>query len=227
MFCSKCGKTIDDNATFCGFCGNPVGQAANAPQNSAPQNTMPQYGTPQYGAPQYGGNGGASFMAIMGNLSGKVVDYINKSVRGSLIMLSILTIIGSIGSMVSVVGFAKKDLFGVMAATHIDSFYYLSRVPAIIAFSLSILALAFSILTKQRSLFSYISACSGVLMFIFNFVMYGGYKSFLKTFFSSKIQTGGVVVAGIFLIIGSLAMIASCAVMILRKEDIIKFKPKF
>lgn len=220
MFCSKCGKTIDDNATFCSFCGSPTGQASNA-QQSAPQNTMPQYGAPQYGS------SGASFLAIVGNLSGKVVDYINRSVRGSLIVLGILTIIGAIGSMVSAVGLANGKLFGAMAATHIDSFYYLSRVPAIIAFSLSVLALVFSALTTQRSLFSYISACGGVIMFIFNFVMYSGYVSFAKSIFSSKLRVGGIVVASIFLIIGSLIMIASCAIIILKKENIVKFKPKF
>jgi hypothetical protein len=32
MFCSSCGKPLDDGAKFCPNCGSPVGGAASAPQ---------------------------------------------------------------------------------------------------------------------------------------------------------------------------------------------------
>lgn len=37
MFCSKCGKEIDDNAVFCQFCGNKVLKETTAEENSATQ----------------------------------------------------------------------------------------------------------------------------------------------------------------------------------------------
>ena len=246
MFCSKCGKTIDDNATFCGFCGAPQTPAPqtgapqyaapqnNAPQYGAPQNNVPQYGAPQNGAPQYGApqygapqNGMYPNQAMSGfslNLEPKLVDIINKSLRGALILLGILTLIGAIGSMGSAGAIVGGNF---LAAMNVEGFYNLARVPAIIAFSLSVLGLGFTIFTKQRSLFSYISAAAGLILFIFNFVMYGGYVTFAKSLLSLKPNIAGIVVSGIFLIIGALALIAASLVIILKKEDIIKFKPKF
>ncbi len=268
MFCPNCGKTIDDNATFCGFCGAPTGVAASAPvaepqpaqpvipQNpapqadvaptpvpqapqapQAPQNTVPQYTAPQpqYAAPQQTVSG-ASF-----SLDAKTIDIINKCIRAALIILSLLIIIGAIGSM-AVAGaissaFKMLDTSGLGAVDNVKTFYGLARVPAIIAFIISIGGLAFTILTKQRSLFSYICAGCGLLLFIFNFVLYGGYVSLWTSLTLSSwssllggfggVKVGGIIVAGIFLLLGALAMIAASLAIILNKEDIIKFKPKY
>ncbi|MDE6731332.1 MAG: zinc ribbon domain-containing protein [Oscillospiraceae bacterium] len=264
MFCPNCGKTIDDNAPFCGFCGAPTGVAASAPapepapaqpvipQNPVPQNTVPQYTAPQapqasqqaqytapqqqYAAPQQQTVGGAGF-----SLDAKTIDIINKCIRAALILLSILIIIGAIGSM-AVAGaissaFKMLDTSGLGAVTDAKAFYGLARVPAIIAFVISIGGLAFTILTKQRSLFSYICAGVGVLLFIFNFVLYGGYVSLATSLYTSSfsslfgglsgVKIGGIIVAGIFLLLGALAMIAASLAIILNKEDIIKYKPKY
>lgn len=282
MFCPNCGKTIDDNAPFCGFCGAPTGVAASAPapeqqpaqpvipQNpapqidaapttslekpaaqapqapiapqapqapqqamyTAPQNTAPQYAAPQQ--PQQTG-GGAGF-----SLDAKTIDIINKCIRAALMILSLLIIIGAIGSM-AVAGaissaFKTLNTSGLGAVSDAKAFYGLARVPAIIAFIISAGGLAFTILTKQRSLFSYISAGIGILLFIFNFVLYGGYVSLWTSIQLSSwswlgglgsVNIGGIIVAGIFLLLGALAMIAASLAIILNKEDIIKFKPKY
>ena len=88
MFCAKCGKTIDDNATFCGFCGAPTNNATNAvmngaPQQNAPQSDIPQptnptqQAAPQYGAPQYNAQPVSTGFKL--NLDPKMVDIINKA----------------------------------------------------------------------------------------------------------------------------------------------------
>lgn len=41
MFCSKCGTQIDDNAAFCGVCGNATGAANQAPASAPAGNTTP------------------------------------------------------------------------------------------------------------------------------------------------------------------------------------------
>ena len=236
MFCSKCGKTIDDNATFCGFCGAPTNNAANAvmngapqqniPQYGAPQQSAPQYGTPQQNAPQYGApqyNAQPVSTGFKLNLDPKMVDIINKALRGLLALLGLLTLIGAIGSWAStgaMLGHASKYNYGSTfnAAYALYNFSNLARIPAILAFVFSGLGVAFTILTKQKSLFSYIAAGSGILMFIFNFVMLGSFYS---------LAVGGIIVSSIFLIISALAMIASSVIIIMKKEDIIPFKPKF
>ena len=226
MFCSKCGKTIDDNATFCGFCGAPTNNAANAVMNGAPQQSAPQYGTPQQNAPQYGApqyNAQPVSTGFTLNLDPKMVDIINKALRGVLALLGLLTFIGAIGTMASVGSLASGNILG---AAGIQGFYYLARVTAIIGFSLSLLGAVFTFLTKQHSLFSYISCGIGIIMFIFNFVMYGGFVSFALSSYGS-LKMGGIIVSGIFLIISALAMIASSVIIIMKKEDIIPFKPKF
>lgn len=261
MFCPNCGKTIDDNATFCGFCGAPTGVAASAPvaeqpaqpvipqnpvpQYTAPQNTVPQYtapqtpvpqgSVPQYAMPQQPAAGGATI-----SLDAKTTNIINKSIAAALIILSILVIIGAIGSM-AVAGAISSALRNLSTSSlnsvgNPKAFYNLARVPSIIAFCFSVGGLVFSMLTKQRSLFAYISAGAGLLLFIFNFVLYGGYVTLLNSIYNASfsslfggitgVNIGGVVVAGIFLLIGALTMIASSLVIILNKEDIIKFKPK-
>lgn len=256
MFCPNCGKTIDDNATFCGFCGSPTGVAPSAPvaepqpapqpvipQNTAapmpqqyvaPQNPVPQGSVPPYAqAQQQPAASGAGF-----TLDAKMTSIIDKSIRGVLILLSLLIIIGAIGSM-AVAGaistaFKTLDSSVLTAANGAKAFYGLARVPSIIAFVISLGGLGFSIFTKQRSLFSYICAGAGLLLFIFNFVMYGGYVSLITslTFSSwtsllSGVKTGGIIVASIFLLISALIMAGASVIMILNKEDIIKFKPKY
>ncbi|MCI5578270.1 MAG: zinc ribbon domain-containing protein [Oscillospiraceae bacterium] len=232
MFCSKCGKTIDDNATFCGFCGAPTNNATNAvmngaPQQNAPQSDIPQptnptqQAAPQYGAPQYNAQPVSTGFKL--NLDPKMVDIINKALRGLLALLGLLTLIGAIGSWASIgamLGHASKYHYGSTfnAAYALYNFSNLARIPAILAFVFSGLGVAFTILTKQKSLFSYIAAGSGILMFIFNFVMLGSFYS---------LAVGGIIVSSIFLIISALAMIASSVIIIMKKEDIIPFKPKF
>lgn len=261
MFCSKCGKTIDDNATFCGFCGASTGVAPGAapnvapqpvapqpvnpqngvPQYTAPQNNMPQYGAPQNGMyqqppqPQQQGQFSSGFSL---SLDPKMIDIINKSIRGALALLSVLVIIGAIGSMAVAGSISTAFKTGITSGLGgIQAFYGLARVPAIIAFVISIAGLVFTVLTKQRSLFSYISAGAGVILFIFNFVLYGGYVTLYKSLlgglgslFSSGSFGGpnisGIVVSGIFLLLGALVMIASSVIIIMNKEDLINYKPK-
>ena len=241
MFCTKCGKEIDDGAAFCISCGAPVSKSTAAagpmPQDVTPQapaqGAAPLNSAPQYVAPQ---NGSFPNQAAPVNLSisldEKMIGIIRKALCGVLALLSIMVIIGAIGSM-AVAGTLSnpgKASYSALlsAATNMQGLYYLARVPAIIAFSLSVLGLGFSMFTKQRSLFAYVCACAGVLLFIFNFVLYGGYVSFAKSgLLSSSPKIGGIIVSGIFLIIGSLIMIASSAVVILNKEDIVNYKPKY
>jgi uncharacterized membrane protein YvbJ len=35
MYCKKCGKQVDDNATFCPYCGENLQQQSNYPQPTA------------------------------------------------------------------------------------------------------------------------------------------------------------------------------------------------
>ena len=51
MFCLNCGTELDNNASFCPYCGTVVG--ANAPQYTPPQYTAPQYPPTQYDPAQY------------------------------------------------------------------------------------------------------------------------------------------------------------------------------
>lgn len=197
MFCSKCGKEIDNNATFCQFCGNPINAAANS--------------VPQYNAPQ--NNGIQNQPVSVGfslNLAPNVANLVRKVLFGILGVLGILVLIGSIGTMATFNSLMNGKL---SAARALYSFYGLARVPAILTFSFSVLGAIYTYITKQNSLISYISAGIGLLMFIFNFVLYGANG------------IGGVNVSCIFLLLGALAMIASAAAVILNKEDILnKFK---
>ena len=184
MFCTKCGKEIEDNSTFCNFCGAPVNNVPNVAVNAAPQQTSVQNSTPQYNAGGVFQNDAVPdqpvSVSLNVDLDAKTIGLIRMILFGVLALLSVLVIIGSIGSMATTSTLADpKASYSAMvsAAASMKVMYYLARVPAIIAFSLSVLGLGFSIFTKQRSLFAYVSACAGVLMFIFNFVMYGDRKS--------------------------------------------------
>lgn len=256
MFCSKCGKEIEDTSTFCKFCGAPVENAASAPvqpvqpvqdvmpqpvqnvapqpaqdvipqpaQNVAPQN--PQYGAPQapqYGAPQapqYGAPQNPQFTQVgfSLNLEPNVVDIINKILRGAIALVALLVLIGSIGTMAST-GYIMSNLLTMTSlqaastAMALYNFMVLLRVASIITFVLTIGGGVFTFLTKQGSLFSYISAGLGLLIFIFHFILFAA-------------GAGGVVALAIFLMIFALALIGASVIMLLNKEDIIKFKPKF
>ena len=249
MFCSKCGKEVNDDAVFCVFCGTPLNAVPvtngavqeSVPQPSAPQMSVPQpsatqmnaqqpsftqvnnqnvnYNTPQGGIPNQPAQPVSVNLSF--KLDQKMIGYINIGLRAVLALLGLLTIIGAIGTMASTGALLNGNF---MAAMNIPGLVGLARVPAIIAFSLSVLGVVFTVLTKQRSLFSYISAGVGVVMFIFNFVLMGGFSS-LISLSSGKTNMGGIVVAGIFLILSSLAMIACSVIIILKKEDIIPVKP--
>lgn len=253
MFCSKCGKTIDDNATFCSFCGNSVNGAASsasvettpqnavpqqgapqygapqqaapqygAPQQGAPQQGAPQYGAPQQGAPQYGApqygapQGQYGYPAQSGfTLTPAVINIINMILKGTLAVLGLLILIGSIGSMASLGAGENATSYSAMvkAAESLKNFMGLARVPAIIAFSFAIIDAVFSYLTKQKSILTYINAGIGVILFVFNFVMYGCVNED-----GSK---GGFIVACVFLLIGSVALLISTIITLLKKEHLL------
>lgn len=242
MFCSKCGKIIDDNATFCGFCGAPANNAAEAVTNGAPQgvpqptstqNSAPQFGAPQNSAPQFDavqnsapqfGTPQTSTGRFSLNLAPNVVDMINKILRGVLVLLAVMMLVGSIGS-IATIGTANSgnsnDPFGLLKA--MIAFANLARVPAIISFVLALAGAVFAYLTKQRSLFSYIAGGVGVIMFIFNFFLVK-----FSNFMSMITASAGVgIVGAIFLLISAVLMIACSVIILMKKEDIIKFKPKF
>lgn len=241
MFCSKCGKTIDDNATFCSYCGAPAPNAAaqSAPQQAAPQQPAPQQ--PQYGAPQnnmqqpqYGGYPNQRPVGAGFTLNPQTLNLVNMVLRVALILLSILILIGAIVSMATAGSYANGNILKNL------SIHYLACAPANVAFGLSVIGACLTFYTKQRSLFSYISAGAGLILFIFNFVMHGSMVALAKSGLSfdsflaalgggtaGKPNIGGVVVAGIFLIIGALAMAGSSVIILMKKEDIIKYRPKF
>lgn len=271
MFCSKCGKEINDDAVFCGFCGAPVNAAPvadsvpqpsepqmsvpqpvpqpTAPQPTAPQQSAPQMGMPQQGAPQMNAqqpmftqvnnqnvnnNPAQPAQPVSVNLSfsldQKMIGYINKGLRAVLVILSLLIFIGAIVTMANagaVTGDTKYDtaLSALKAiSNHIN---YLACAPAIIAFVLSVAGAVFTYLTKQRSFLSYASAGIGLILFIFNFIMDGSVRSIVKNIWFGDPTAAGVIVSGIFMILGALAMAASSVIIILNKEDIIPIKVNF
>ena len=253
MFCSKCGKTIDDNATFCGFCGAPANNAAEtvtngtpqgvpqptptptqnnvpqygAPQNNAsqfgaPQNSAPQFGAPQFGAPQTSA-GGFSL-----NLAPNVVEMINKILRGVLALLAVMILIGSIGPMASIGAVKNTSSMssGLSALKGLIAFVNLARVPAIISFILALAGAVFAYLTKQRSLFAYIAAGAGVIMFIFNFFL-AKFSNILAMISVTESSFGVATVGSVFLLLSAVVMIACSVIILMKKEDVINFKPKF
>lgn len=233
MFCSKCGKTIDDNATFCSFCGatqTPAAQNA-APQQAAPQQGVPQYGAPQQGAPQYGApqQGAPQYGAPQGQygypaqpaptLTPASMNVINMIFKGVLAVLGILVLIGAIGSLASLGAGENATTIDAQnkAIKAIQDFVGLARVPAIIAFSFAVVDAVFTFATKQRSVLTYVNAGIGVILFTFNFVMYGSLNDGSKS---------GFIVAGVFLLIGSVALLISTALTLLKKEQLL-FRPKY
>ena len=218
MFCTKCGKSIDDNVAFCPFCGAPVNNAANTSVNAAPQGapmqtpaqiSAPQYSAPQFVAPQFG-VGGSGF-----NPASNVVDLINKILRGVIAIVGLLTLIGAIGTLGTTASILSSPISVFTKARTLYNFMVLLRVAAIITFILTLGGAVFTFLTKQRSLFSYISAGIGLLIFIFHFILFGASG------------VGAVIVFCIFLMLLAVALIGASVIIILNKEDIIPFKPNF
>ena len=232
MFCTKCGKEIDDSATFCIYCGAPVNGGENAVPQSVPQPTPAQNDVPQFSAPQFNAQqnsapqfaaGGTGFSV---NLAPNVVDIINKILRGLLIVLAILILIGSIGMLASIGG-AEKTNDPVKLVTGMVTFANLARVPAIISFVLALGGAVLAFLTKQRSLFAYIACGFGLLMFVFNFFLARFSSLWAMLVSITKLSFGPPIVGSIFLLISAVGMIVCSLVILLKKEDIIKFKPKF
>lgn len=220
MFCSKCGKTIDDNAPFCGFCGAPTGKSAEtvtngapqatapqpaAPQQAAPQQpsafgfgapqgTAPQYGAPQ--APQYGAAGSSgSFM----NLSPSITNWIKLGLLGVIGLMSLLVLIASITTLATTGAVFSGDIFKALKLPGAISF---SRVTAIICFSFCVLGVVFTVLSKQQWKLMYMCGGIGVIMFVFNFILGAGLSSD---------GPAPLIVSSIFLLISASAMLSVIA----------------
>lgn len=293
MFCSKCGKTIDDNATFCNFCGSPVTNAAapaandapvapqvvsqpaapqsapqqytapqqsapqygapqqgapqygapqqGAPQYGAPQQSAPQYGAPQQGAPQYGApqqgvpqygapqQGYPQYGAPQGQygypsqpgptLSPYAINIINKILKGTLAVLGLLVLIGAIGTLASYGAYENATTYNAQAKASeaARNFMGLARVPAIIAFSFAVIDAVFTFLTKQKSMLTYINAGIGVILFTFNFVLYGCA--------GEADGKAGLIVSCVFLLVGGVALLISTLITLLNKERQL-FRPR-
>lgn len=218
MFCTKCGKTIDDNAPFCGFCGAPTGVASDAapqqaPQPAAPQNNVPQYGAPQQGMyqqsqPQYGASNPNG--AVL-NLSQNNINWIKLGLLGVIAILSLLVLIASI-SVLSTTGSAYSGNF--LVALKLPGLITFARVSAILCFSFSVLGVVFTVLVKQPWKLLYVCAGISVVMFVFNFVL-GGWMN--------AMSIAPIIVSGIFLILCASSML-SLIVRTVLKDFIGMFK---
>lgn len=273
MFCSKCGKTIDDNAAFCSFCGNVISGAApsapvevppqqqvpqqqvpqqapqysapqqQAPQYSAPQQQAPQYSAPQQPAPQYGTpqqqtpqQGQYGYAQQAPTLTPAMINIINMVLKGALAILAILILIGAIGSLASI-GSLKSSVenegfFGFskiyQKAQNMGNFVNLAKVPAIIAFSFATVDLVFMLLTKRKSKLTYANFGIGVILFTFNFVLSGNFTPAIDAIINESAYNapeGGFITAGIFLLIGAVALLGSTIISLLKKEDLL-FRPR-
>lgn len=197
MFCPNCGKTIDDNAPFCGFCGATTGVAASAPapaselqpaqpvipQNPAPaspapQNTVPQYAAPQNPVPQYAAapKPASSFKL---NLDPQVASFIRMAISAILAVLAVLVLIGSIGTLATLGKINSymtyygdlEDLAAIRLIDNLLVFVNLARTPAIISFGLAVCGAVVAYTSKQKIMFPCISAGVGLIMFVFNFLL--------------------------------------------------------
>ena len=219
MFCTKCGKENDNNATFCKFCGAPIGNAAAAAPQSAPQPTPVQNSSaPQYIAPQ--ATGGASL-----NLSSNTVDLIDLILRGAFAIVGILVIIGCIGTMGTTGSIAKNalgSLFGggdklVKLVKALYNFVVLIRVAAIITFCLAIADVAFTFVTNRKALTSFVSGGIGALIFIFHFILFG---------LASGAVLGGAIAFGVILILLSIALVGISVFVALKNSYVKKIMKK-
>lgn len=248
MFCPNCGKTIDDNAPFCGFCGVTTGIAASAPvaeqpaQPVIPQNPSPQpqnTAVPQNPVPQYAAapKPASSFKL---NLDPQVASFIRTAISAILVVLAVLVLIGSIGTLATLGKLNSSMTFGsdfddVESIRLIDNllvFVNLARTPAIISFGLAVCGAVVAYLSKQKITFPFISAGVGLIMFVFNFLlvsvssMYALAKMVANSVFSyltgsSSISFGAPIVGSIFLLISSLLMMTCSAIVLLKKESIV------
>lgn len=217
MFCTKCGKTIDDNAPFCGFCGAPTGKGAETvtngapqavpqpaePQQAAPQQAAPQYGmpqAPQYGAPQAPQYGAANNSGAMLNLQPNIINWIKIGLLGAIAILSLLVLIGSIVTLGSIGTLYSGGLGGLGAISSLYGAMMMARVTSIICFSFCVLGVVFNLLAKQNWKLMYVCAILGVLIFVFNFVLF----------------SEAVIFAGIMLILSSSAMLSVIARTVLK-----------
>lgn len=240
MFCPKCGKTIDDNAPFCGFCGATTGVAASAPvaeqpaqpvipQNPAPaapapQNTAPQYAAPQNPVPQYAAapKPASSFKL---NLDPQVASFIRMAISAVLAVLAVLVLIGSIGTLATLGKINNymtyygdlEDLDSIRLIDNLLVFVNLARTPAIISFGLAACGAVVAYLSKQKIMFPCISAGVGLIMFVFNFLlvqvssMYALYKLVTNSVLSYLTGTSSVSFGAP--IVGSIFLLISSLLM--------------
>lgn len=225
MFCTKCGKTIDDNAPFCSYCGAPTGKSAEpvtngaaqeiypqqtAPQQAAPQAPQygapqaPQYGAPQapqYGAPQAPQYGNPNSAGAVLKLAPNIVNWIKIGLLGVIAIVSLLVLIGSIVTLASVGAMFSGSLSGIYsAATSLYGAMVMVRVTAIICFVFCVVGVAFKFLANQNWNLIFICAALGVLIFVFNFVLF----------------SEAVIFAGIMLIISASAMLSVIARAVIK-----------
>lgn len=206
MFCTKCGKTIDDNAPFCGFCGAPTGAASDAapqPAPQQPQNGMYQQPQPQYGAVNTGGSGL--------NLTPNAINFIKLGLLGVIALTCILELIASINVLAST-GAVFSGNF--LAALKLPGAITFARVSAILCFSFSVLGVGFTFLIKQPWKLLFVCAGISVVMFVFNFVL-GGWENALSV--------APIIVSGIFLLVCASSML-SLIVRTVLKDFIGMFK---
>lgn len=211
MFCTKCGKTIDDNAPFCGFCGAPTGAAPDAAPQPAPQPApqQPQNGVyqqpqqPQYGASNSTGSGL--------NLSQNNINWIKLGLLGVIAILSLLVLIASI-CVLSNTGAALHGNY--LVALKLPGLITFARVSAILCFSFSVLGVVFTVLVKQPWKLLYVCAGISVIMFVFNFVLGGWIKA---------MSVAPIIVSGIFLLACASSML-SLIVRTVLKDFIGMFK---
>lgn len=99
MYCKNCGFSMDDNATICDICGNPIetSQASNNVASSTP-NSNATYSTPQREADY------ASNYVIVGNerpLLGIIGALVGAAIGGaSIVLLSRLGFVASISGLI-------------------------------------------------------------------------------------------------------------------------------
>ena len=220
MFCTKCGKQIDDNSTFCNFCGAPINNGAQpampqqAPTQQAPVQQAPvQSSAPQYATPKAAGG------AVL-NLPSNIDAIIQIGLKGAIAISALLVIIGCIGSMGSLGSMVKNafgSLFGsssglMKSAQALYGFLVLIRVSAILTFVFTVSGAVYTVLTKQKQKAAYICAVFGTLIFIFHFIMFG---------IAMGAVLGGVVAFGIIIMLLAVTLI-SMSVYVVFKNGYIK-----
>ena len=196
MFCGKCGNVIDDNAKQCPFCGTPVEEMHSQPAQ------------PQQSAPSVN-NGGAVL-----NLDPKIVNYIKLGLIG---VIGAITLLELIASIVCLASLQTINILGGIT---------FARVPAIICFSVCVLGAGFFALIQERWMPIFICAGISAVMFIFNFVLYGGIFTIAKRAMLSlgnDLSIAPLVVPAVFLLICSVAMLGFVGYVV-YKEVLPTFK---